>query len=129
MDNKNNHLLKKVLIWFAAMVVLLAPALSGYAESRKETAAEAGISSWSPYASYPKSFSSQGVLDSMTRTSIVISDTRYALDERVTFHIPRQDKVSVSFFNIGDKVGLIQNPQGQIISIWKIENFKDFAPK
>ncbi|MBA3030301.1 MAG: hypothetical protein FP816_16020 [Desulfobacteraceae bacterium] len=82
-----------------------------------------------PYKNYPEEFTGRGVLEALNSKIVVISDSEYSLDSNVSFHLPGRDHASPSAFEKGQAVAFIVNEEGQIISIWTLNQMEDLMPK
>jgi hypothetical protein len=70
---------------------------------------------------YPVQFSGVGTIDRITNKIAVIDDSFFEFDERASFNTPRSRHTSSSRFQPGDVVGYLINSDGQIESLWMIQ--------
>lgn len=69
---------------------------------------------------YPNGFDGWGHIDRLAPDEIVIDDTLYKLSPSVTYNTSVKTNVSTSLFGVGNVVGYLQSPAGEIISLWRI---------
>ena len=81
-----------------------------------------------PYADYPEIFSGRGVLEFLTAEAVVIDDSGFDLGTGINYHVPGQNYASAASFKKGDFVAYVQNLDGEIISLWKLNRIEDLMP-
>ena len=69
---------------------------------------------------YPDGFHGWGRLDRLGADEIVIDDNLYPLSPSVKFNTATSNNVRASMFRVGDTVGYLEDPNGLIISLWRI---------
>lgn len=70
---------------------------------------------------YPDEFDRRGIVDIVHEDSFVINDSMYFISGQTQYNGPK-GKVSKSVFTPGDEVGIIVEPERQIITMWLIKN-------
>lgn len=104
-------------ILFALLcVAFLIPASVGHCQQKHK-------GEWILPENYPPGgFDGWGRIDRLGKDEVVIDDTLYRLSASVTYHAPSADNVSASWLQAGNLVGFLTNVNGEVISLWRIDN-------
>ena len=70
---------------------------------------------------YPNGFEGYGRMEALDDYRAVIQDVLIRMAPSVTFHTPTNMDSTSAEFNIGDLVGYLTNPEGEITSLWLIQ--------
>lgn len=107
--------LASILIALLTIAVLI-PASVGHCQQKHK-------GEWILPENYPPGgFDGWGRIDRLGNIEVVIDDTLYPLSASVTFHAPSADNVSASWLQTGNLVGFLTNMNGEVISLWRIDN-------
>jgi hypothetical protein len=69
---------------------------------------------------YPNGFDGYGRMDMLEENGVVIEDVFFKLASFVTYNTPTNMDSTSAEFNIGDLVGYLTDPEGEITSLWLI---------
>lgn len=94
----------------------------------QETSIESYDSANGPYAQYPEQFDGRGVLDALNGQTVVIKDTQFFLAPSVSFNLPGWLDTSREQLKPGQFVAYILNDNGEVVSLWGLENETDLPP-
>jgi hypothetical protein len=70
---------------------------------------------------YPNGFEGYGRMEALDDYRAVIQDVLIRMAPSVTFHTPTNMDSTSAEFSIGDLVGYLTNPEGEITSLWLIQ--------
>ena len=70
---------------------------------------------------FPLDFSDCGRIERISATELVINDTLYRFASTSTFNTRINRDTEMSSFDLGDYVGIMQDHQGKIRSLWLIK--------
>ncbi len=70
---------------------------------------------------YPNGFDGFGRLEMLEENGVTIQDVFIKLASFVTYHTPTNMDSTSAEFSIGDLVGYLTDPEGEIISLWLIQ--------
>ena len=70
---------------------------------------------------YPNGFDGYGRLEMLGENGVTIQDVLIKLASFVTYHTPTNMDSTSAEFSIGDLVGYLTGPEGEITSLWLIQ--------
>jgi hypothetical protein len=114
-----------VLLTFAIFVMV---GNAGMAETNSLSFADrTGRITGTLYVEYPLQFDGRGNIDRVGENEVVIDDTLKRLADGAMFSRPMAQDVPKSTLKVGDIVGFITSPEGDITSIWVLEHISDLV--
>lgn len=109
---------RRTLLWLLAAGLLLGGLAWPSAPS-----AEPGRKTLPSY--YPTAFDGRGIINRLGDGEIVINDMEYPLAARPVYNTPQMQDSSKLSFEAGSRIGYILNDQGEIASLWLINDYVD----
>ena len=72
---------------------------------------------------YPHNFDGKGKINRIVTEGVIIGDRQFRFHAQVTFNTPDAPRSSRYMFEQGDYVGFILSDNGDIVSLWRLNEF------